>query len=165
MTPNEKEAVRRHLSKSRPCDPQGCGCMGKRTVDPNETEATQIFKIKVTDFGTKPSGVAKVLRESFSLSLRTVSYGVAANLFITPNCGFSTVQHMIAKRLIEAGATVEYVVASPKLEPFCPCEMRWVEELDGVYYKITENRSVDGIEVVAKEIGPVGGPYITEDDK
>jgi hypothetical protein len=37
-------------------------------------------------------------------------------------------------------------------EPFCPCAMRWVENVDGVWYKITEHRSSNGLSYSARKL-------------
>jgi hypothetical protein len=36
-------------------------------------------------------------------------------------------------------------------EPACPCAMRWVELVEGNYYRIRENRSPDGVTHSAKK--------------
>jgi hypothetical protein len=48
-----------------------------------------------------------------------------------------------------------------KREPYCPCAMKWVEEVDGDYYQIHEVRVLTGKTYSATLIGPVGGPYLT----
>lgn len=37
-------------------------------------------------------------------------------------------------------------------DPVCHCAMRWVETIDGRFYKIEEIRSTDGVTHTAKEI-------------
>ena len=44
-------------------------------------------------------------------------------------------------------------------EPLCPCAMRWVEIVDGKYYQILENRTLEGIKHDAKYIGNVGDKF------
>lgn len=63
------------------------------------------------------------------------------------------------QHLTDVGADVERIKEAPQMEPYCPCDMKWVEEVDGVYYKISEVRLPDGIKVTAKLVGSKGGPY------
>lgn len=44
-------------------------------------------------------------------------------------------------------------------EPACRCAMQYVELVNGVYYRIYEHRSPDGITHTAFCLGPRGGPY------
>lgn len=46
--------------------------------------------------------------------------------------------------------------------PLCGCAMRDVEEVNGVYYRITEVQKELGFEYAAEDIGPVGGPYTVD---
>lgn len=49
-----------------------------------------------------------------------------------------------------------------KLYPICPCAMQYVEEVNGRFYRIFEDRisSPDTITFTARYLGPVGGPYL-----
>jgi len=40
-------------------------------------------------------------------------------------------------------------------KPFCPCEMKMVEVVDGNYYLIEEHRSVDGVTHTAEFVRAV----------
>lgn len=37
-------------------------------------------------------------------------------------------------------------------EPLCPCAMKWVENVDGFWYKITERRSSNGVSFSAQKL-------------
>ena len=46
-----------------------------------------------------------------------------------------------------------------KREPFCPCSMHNVEQVEDNFYSVYEQWSPDGITITVKLLGPVGGPY------
>lgn len=50
-------------------------------------------------------------------------------------------------------------IDSTFLEPYCGCSMFNVVEVDGSYYEVKENRSVDGITHEVILLGKIGGPY------
>lgn len=37
-------------------------------------------------------------------------------------------------------------------DPLCPCEMNWCERVNGSWYKITEERTPDGIKLKASAV-------------
>lgn len=38
-------------------------------------------------------------------------------------------------------------------DPVCPCAMRYVEKVDGVWYRVEEHRSPDGVTHTATKLG------------
>lgn len=46
--------------------------------------------------------------------------------------------------------------------PVCHCAMRWVEEVDGRFFQIIENRGSEQAPISARDMGPIGGPYLCD---
>lgn len=162
MTP-EQQAVRQHLSKDRPFN-GGCGCMGAQPIDPAVRASCmgweQKWRIRITDFGQQPLAVVRTLRNYLpSISLKDALAAKNAGTYLTEDIGWQSRQEEIAHYLQGMGATLELVKEAPQMEPYCPCTMKWVEEVEGVYFMINEDRSPDGIKVTARCVGPKGGPY------
>jgi hypothetical protein len=137
--------------------------MGPRVIDYEKhgrwDYMQMVRNIKVSDFGNEPMIVTRILRTELKLDLNVVMKAKHDNFFDgeVPYGGYRQLE--IAEQLREAGATVETHDNKPPHEPVCPCEMDWVELVDGIYYQIYEVRSPDGIKIEAVEVGPQGGPY------
>ncbi len=162
MTEAEQAAVKQHLSKNRPYDGGGCGCLGIQPVSGSRRVMDSFTEhyIKVIDFGETPLMVVRALRDKLGLTLPEALAAKNAGSYLSKELDWAGTQTDLAIYLQEVGATVERISTGTPMDPLCPCSMRWVEEVDGIYYHITEERSPEGITVLARTLGPKGGPYI-----
>jgi hypothetical protein len=155
----QETAIKQHLAKDRPS--AACSCMGPQIIDYEKHGRNYVvyYSIKVTDFGTQPMAVTRLLRTDLGIDLNTVMSAKHSNLFDGPVSCIEVYRSDLARKIRDAGGTVETYDNAPPMEPVCPCAMKMVELVDGIYYQISEIRSLDGIKFKAEIIGPKGGPY------
>ena len=58
-------------------------------------------------------------------------------------------QHLAKPRPIEYPCGC---LGPQRTDPVCPCEMRWCENVNGVWFRIAEHRSTSGITLSATQI-------------
>lgn len=173
----EQLALRQWLSKPYPNGGAGgCCCLGPRrlpqyeapveagyivggTLRPQGSDGgTAVFIVDITDFGSNPTKVASIIKQELKLSVQEAGEFLKkkqAKLIFSWH-----VNGTFLEELQRAGAVFEQRTRKPAREPACGCDMKFIELVHGVYYKITEHRSPDGITHTVTKIGPIGGPYL-----
>lgn len=153
---SEQRAIRQHLSKPEPYS-SACGCMGPQRLDEKTSWDPYTKQLRITNVGENHIKIAKVIRSEISCGLDEVFQYLSNDTMSieVPIHKFKDLQ----QRLTDAGAKYEIVIPISNLYPLCPCQMKYVEEVDGVFYRIITHRSPDGITHSTEELGPRGGPY------
>jgi hypothetical protein len=154
---NEEIAIRQHLSKPRPnCN--ACGCMGPQPINGAMcSQETEKFEISLHD-SSDIKKVAIAIQKSLEL-------GLAESLKLARTKRFtieSLFKWMLFNKHLNDPTQVYVTQTGPRYEPDCPCGMKWVEKVDGGYYRVIERRSSEGVKYTAKWLGPFGGPYVKE---
>lgn len=163
----EVRAVKQFLSKPEPIS-SGCGCMGAQIID-SESNArarmapwgskTYEYTMKVDFVPEHKVTVARCLRRLFKLSMADLQPILAAQTY-TKVLPFHP-EELDEFDLLMKCAVVTITSEAPKRYPVCPCCMKWVEEVDGNFYRILVDRSPEhGVRHSAVLMGPVGGPYV-----
>jgi ribosomal protein L7/L12 len=153
-TPQQR-AIRQWLSKPAP-NYGGCGCMGPQRLDGKWDHESVDADINIYSMGDTPIKVVQVLRADMGMTLFDAKKLLDAKRGLLEKVVNA---EKVDSNIRAAGGVCQIITPISNLEPECPCEMRTVEVVDGVYYKIIEHRSPDGITHEAFEIGPIGGPY------
>lgn len=151
----EQKAIRQFLSKPAPYG-SACGCMGPQSIGP---EKSDIFQLTI-NFEENRLEAIKLIHNYFKISLAEAKDKLEKNNVFDFEYDFQ--YKRLEEKLIEKN--IKYTIKeNPSMRyPVCPCAMSYVEEVDGQFYKIIENRSPDGITHQAILLGPVGGPYIKQ---
>lgn len=149
----EQRAIREFLAK--PVSYGGaCACMGPREI-PNFELKEDPYVVKLLNEEHRTNYILFV-KKYFNISMGESKEKVDEN-----NVGFDNpyICEDFVKQAKVNGIDVEIKYNPTGLEPYCGCSMFNVVEVDGSYYEVKENRSVDGITHEVILLGKIGGPY------
>jgi len=152
----EQKAIREFLAK--PVSYGGaCACMGPREIPGFELKEDP-YIIKLLNEEQRTNYIL-FIKNYFKISMNESKEKVDKN-----KVGFDNpyICEDFVRQANRSGINVEIKYNPTGLEPFCSCAMYNVVQIEDNYYKVTENRSADGITHDVVCLGKVGGPYKKE---